>query len=264
MNQPLKIAVLGGAGMLGKDLCAFLGAENEVVPITRENYASYIGKEFDVLINANGNSKRFWANQNPIEDFNASTLSVYQSLLDFKCKKYIYISSINVYENTSSPDTTQENRLINPAKLQPYGFHKYLSELIIAQSGKNYLILRCPIILGKVISRGTFFDILNSKPLFVTPESKLQLITTKAIAEIIMELLSKNVSNETFNLGGEGTFPLSEAETYFSKPISISKDAESQVYEMNIEKIKSIYPVKKSSEYLKEFLSAIDTLKPEL
>ena len=87
----MLIAVLGGRGMLGSDLVKFLGEFYKVIAIDKENYSQYLGKSFDVLINANGNSRKFWADQNLFLDFEASTISVYKSLFDFKFKKYIYI-----------------------------------------------------------------------------------------------------------------------------------------------------------------------------
>ncbi len=98
-----SIGILGANGNLGSDLARFLGDKFNVSSITKENYNDTRGKVFDVLVNANGNSRRFWANQNVLGDFSASTVSVYNSLFDFGFKKYIYISSSDVYEDHSSP-----------------------------------------------------------------------------------------------------------------------------------------------------------------
>ncbi|RJQ29494.1 NAD-dependent epimerase/dehydratase family protein [Candidatus Parcubacteria bacterium] len=256
MSERLTIAVLGGHGMLGADLVKFLGTRYSVTPITRENYSAHKGGEFDVFINANGNSKRFWANQHPYEDFLASTVSAYDSVVDFKFRKYVYISSIVVYEDPSGLSGTIEEREINPSNLQPYGFHKYLSELIVRHAAKDYLILRCPIVLGSSLKKGTFYDILNGRPLFVTLDSKLQLITTRAVAEIIAVLLERGTSRAVFNVGGLGTFPLKEASRYFGRPVVVSENAEKQIYEMDVSKVRAIYPLKKSEEYLQEFLKS--------
>lgn len=254
-GKRLKIAVLGGHGMLGADIVKFLAADYLVSPITRENYAAHTNKKFDVLINANGNGKVFWANKNPFEDFMASTASVYKSLFDFKFKKYIYISSANVYEYPSSPAKTSEKRRINPTNLVPYGFHKYVSEVIVRRTAENYIILRCPMLLGSSMKRGIFYDILNSRPLLATLDSKVQLITTKAVAEIITAFLSQGVSREVFNVGGVGTFFLRDLPRYSGRSISVSKDAKKQICEMDISKLKKIYSPKKSVEYAQEFLN---------
>ena len=132
------LAIIGSGGMLGSDLARFFNTKFDVVPIDKKNYQTHIGRSFDIVINANGNSKRFWANQNPLDDFFASSVSVYQSILDFPCDLYIYISSPDVYEDHTDPNHAKENIGSNPEKLQPYGFNKYLSELIVKNYSKKF------------------------------------------------------------------------------------------------------------------------------
>lgn len=249
------LAIIGSNGMLGSNLVRYFRRYFQVIAIHKENYDSHMGKSFDILINANGNSKRFWANKNPQEDFIASTTSVYKSIFDFSSDLYIYISSPDVYENHTGPEYTKETREIDPENLKPYGFNKYLSELIVKKYKKKFLILRCSMILGAGLKKGPFYDITRNNPLFATSETRLQLITTQAIAEIIKSLLGKHILNTTLNVGGMGTFAFTKINEYFDKDIHISPDAEKQIYEMNIEKIKHLYPfLKTSKEYLRDFL----------
>lgn len=249
------LAIIGSNGMIGSDLVRYLRKSFQVVPINKKNYSSIVGNRFDIVINANGNSKRFWANQNPLDDFFASTVSVMKSIFDFPCKLYIYISSSDVYENHTSVAYTRESMEINPANLQAYGLHKFLSELIIKKYKEKFLILRLSMVLGTNLKKGPFYDIIHNNPLYVTPNTKLQLITTQAIFEITKTLLENNVTNEIINTGGIDTFSFTRIHQYFDQEIKISPMAEKQIYEMNIKKVKQIYPVLKTSEeYLKEFL----------
>ena len=160
--------------MLGSDLSRLLGAHYEVSAIDRDNYGEYRGKRFDVLVNANGNSRRFWANENPLADFEASTVSVMKSLSDFKFGKYIYISSPDVYANPGSPATTREDAPGDMRALSPYGFHKRLSEELVQHYAKDFLILRPSAILGTQLAKGMVHDVLQGNELFVTLDSKLQ------------------------------------------------------------------------------------------
>lgn len=241
--------------MLGSDLAEFLGAEHEIMPIDKDNYADFAGSEFDVLVNANGNSRRFWANEHPFEDFEASTISVYRSLSDFRFERYFYISSSDAYENHSGPASTSESEAANHENLSPYGLHKRISEEIVRNRTGNWVILRSSMILGKNPKKGPFFDIASGNSLFITPDSRLQLITTKAIAEIISLLIEKGTSKEIFNMGGQGAFSFEDAGKYFEKLPEISPEAEKQEYEMNVAKLAGVYPLKTSEEYLKDFLS---------
>lgn len=242
--------------MLGSDLVKYLNPFFSITQITKENYTELANTEFDVLINANGNSKRFWANQNPLEDFVSSTQSVYKSIFDFPCNLYIYISSPDVYENHTHPSYTNEEKAINYSKLLPYGFNKYLSELIVKKYKEQFLILRPSMILGRNLKKGPFYDILNNIPLHISLESKLQLITTFAIAEIIKTLLKKKLTKQTLNIGGIGVFNFSNVVKYFDRNLQVLPESQTQIYEMNIKKIRSLYPkLKTSEEYLKEFLN---------
>lgn len=241
--------------MVGSDIVKYLNPYFSITPVTRENYSGFINKSFDVLINANGNSKRFWANSNVLEDFNISTVSVYKSIFDFKYSIYIYISSSDVYKDHSRPVTTLESELSDPERLSSYGLHKYLSELIVKNNCPDYIILRSSMALGENLKKGPIFDILNNKSLFISPTSRLQMITVKELANVIKFILNKNKTNDVFNVGGKGTVDFKNIQNYFSASVASLNDTEEQIYEMNVEKINELFPLKSSEEYLKEFLS---------
>ncbi len=243
--------------MLGSDLVRYLGAKFHVTPIHKENYHTHVGSSFDIVVNANGNSKRFWANSHPVEDFIASTESVYKSIVDFRYGVYVYISSSDVYHDHTSPRYTKENALIRLHVLTPYGLHKYFSELLIQKYVKNYLILRSSMILGKNLKKGPFYDIARRTPLYITKDSRLQLITTHEVANIIRFLLNKGIYGHVFNIGGRGSFSFHDIETYVQTPVRYSPDSEKQEYEMSVAKIRKLYPLKTSKEYLLEFLHGL-------
>lgn len=241
MNKSL--AIIGSSGMIGFDLMQYLKSDFKIIEINRENYKKYMGKNFDIVINANGNSRKLWANDNKISDFNASTASVYHSLVDFPCKVYIYISSADIYpDHTNKPN---ELKAIIPDNLTPYGLHKYLSECIVRNFTKNYIILRCPLMLGTKLKKGPIYDILGSQ-LFISEKSAFQMITTKELAKIIHFLLKKKIMGEVFNIGGKGRVILSDITDSTYK-------GETQIYEMDVSKLHEIYPLKTSNEYLQGF-----------
>ncbi len=243
--------------MLGSDLVRYLSAKFRVTPIHKENYHTHLGSPFDIVINANGNSKRFWANSHPVEDFIASTESVYKSIFDFKYGLYVYISSSDVYEDHSSPHHTKEDALIAPDRLTPYGMHKYFSELLIQKYVKHYLIFRSSMILGKNLKKGPFYDIARGTPLYITKDSRLQLITSREIANILQFFLSKGIYGQVYNIGGRGSFSFHDISTYFQIPVTYSGSSEKQEYEMSVAKILKLYPLKTSEEYLREFLHGL-------
>lgn len=243
--------------MLGSDLVKYLNQSFLVTSISKNNYSQFINHSFDVVVNANGNSKRFWANENVLEDFDISTVAVYKSIFDFKYSTYIYISSSDVYKDHSNPLSTSESQLNDLEGLSTYGLHKYLSEIIVKSNCPNYIILRSSMILGKNLKKGPIFDIINNKPLFISPTSRLQMITTYEIANVITFLIDKKIENDIFNVGGKGIVDFKKIQTYFSISITSSKKAETQSYEMNVSKLNRLFPLKTSEEYLQEFLNIL-------
>ena len=254
LDQKKTIGIIGSAGLLGSDLVRFLQKNYKVDGISRESYDTFRGKHYDVIINANGNSKRYWANEHPLEDFEKSTISVYKSIFDFSFGTYIYISSPDVYEDHSGPHSTKEEGAVDSQKLSPYGFHKHLGELIVKRCGSDYLILRPAAILGAGLKKGPIFDILSGKQSFIGLDSQIQLVTTEEIANVIRYLLEQPLRNEIYNVGGRGTFLLRDMEKYTKGVILSDNGTEKQTYEMNVEKLGGIRPLKTSEEYLKEFL----------
>lgn len=243
--------------MLGSDLVKYLNQSFSVTSIYRENYSQFINHSFDVIVNANGNSKRFWAIKNPLEDFTASTVSVYKSLFDFRFKTYVYISSSDVYVNHLSSASTLEDLLQDSSKLSSYGLHKYLSERIVENYCKSYIILRTSMLLGRNLKKGPIYDILNKKPLFISKTSRLQMIATYEVANVINFLIDKKINNDIFNIGGKGIVDFKKVQTYFSTPVSFQDKNETQIYEMNVSKLNKLFPLKSSEEYLQEFINTL-------
>ena len=219
MVRNLKsLAIIGTSGMVGSDLLKYLKSRYKITGIDKKNYKEYVGKKFDIVINANGNSNKVWAMENVLEDFQASTTSVYKSLFDFPCKTYVYISSADVYHDHSNKKTTSESQTVKVENLSSYGFHKYLSECIVRNFSKQYIILRCPMILGTKLKKGPIYDILSNSRLFVASGSSFQMITAAELSKIISFLLDRNVSREVFNIGGRGKVSLKEIVKHLKTP----------------------------------------------
>src|SRR3989344_4363844 len=251
------LGILGGKGMLGSDLMRFLGERYETHAIDKDNYEGYRGRQFNVLINANGNSRRFWANDHPAEDFELSTLSVARSLFDFRYEKYIYISSPDAYEDPTNPTTTIESSPGDLRALSPYGFHKRLSEELVRRYTDDFLILRPAALIGTRLAQGIPYDILQGNELYVTLGSRVQFITTNAVADIVMILLERGAEREIVNAGGIGAVTPSDIGAWAGKQARVRHDAKPQQYEMNTEKCRSIYhALKTSEEYVRIFIQA--------
>ena len=234
----MNLGIIGANGFVGRALVNYLNNFDcyFVTSITKKNYYEKSAYKYDIIINANGNSKKYWANNNPLLDFEASVVSVYKSIFDFKYNQYIYISTIDVYKNNI------------------YGFHKHIAEEIIFKHSQNHIILRCPLVIGKNMKKGILKDILNDKSLFVTKESRYQLITDTEIAKVIHSLINGSqpyVYNSVANIGSVDSLTVEDIFKFLGKNIKIKCQARTEEY---FESPSRIYSFKTAKDYIKEIM----------
>src|SRR5262249_37848750 len=173
------IFIIGGRGLVGSAFVRLFESTGQPhAVIQRDNYNDFAGQRCDVLINANGNSSKPLARNNPLADFEASVRSVRASLIDFQFDRYVLLSSCDVYPDCSSPAVTGEDQPIDVARQSPYGFHKYLAEQCVAHAAPGSLILRCGGFVGPGLRKNAIYDILHGGTLYLDPASELQFLHT--------------------------------------------------------------------------------------
>lgn len=123
-------------------------------------------QRFDYCINAAGNGNLNQSISDPEFDFNANTQFTFQILEKLRvfspeCK-YLHISSAAVYGNPQSLPVA-ENSIINP--ISPYGWHKYLSELLCKEYHTLYgirsAIIRPFSVYGPGLKKQIFWDVFE-------------------------------------------------------------------------------------------------------
>ena len=120
MAYDSEIFILGGRGMVGSALARSCQARGRsFTVIGRDNYETVRGHSCDIFVNANGNSRKPLASREPLTDFDASVRSVRASLADFGFRRYVQVSSCDVYPDCSSPETTREDLALDPARQGP-------------------------------------------------------------------------------------------------------------------------------------------------
>ena len=247
------IFILGGKGFVGSAFTRFCEANNiEHLVINKENYNDFKHESCEIFINANGNSDKVLAKQKPYDDFQANVINTQKSLYDFKFKKYIYLSSNDVYSDCSSISLTKENLEIDVSKLSSYGFHKYLAEICVQHATSDWLILRLGGMVGIGLRKNPIFDIMSGGPLWVDPQSELQFLNTDKVAEIIFHLIDKNISNEIFNICGREPIRLEEI-IKLAKPVKVNHERPMVKYNVNIEKIMNYVEIPLTINTIKDF-----------
>lgn len=251
------IYLLGGRGFVGSAFARLFqrdGIEHQI--ITRDNVDEFKGTTCDILINANGNSKKYMADRDPQWEFQASVTSVANSLDWYKADRYVLLSSGDVYPDTSSPETTREDQSIETANLSRYGLHKYMAEELVRQH-PNHLIIRMGGFVGLNLSKNAIFDMMANAPLWLSLDSELQFIHTDDAAKIIWTFAQdKTIKNETINLGAEGKTSLREAYVWSNSRSEVKENAKTAIYELSLDKLKQLYQkeLPDSAESVKRFI----------
>jgi len=228
----MKIGIIGALGFIGKNIALSLKKDFEIIEITKSNYRSHVGEEFDILINANGNSTKFLANRYPERDFKTSVTTVIDSFSHFKYDKYIYISTIDAEKN-----------------IDIYGLNRYLAEQIVERYCDNWLVIRCCAVIGKDARKGVVNDIVTNQEVYLTPDSKLQLIAVTEVAKKIKEYLYSK-RNEIIRLYSSDNITVQEITNVLSKKLHVNEKAKKIIYDYDTDDSQ----LKTSLHYLNDIL----------
>lgn len=254
------IDIIGGNGFVGSAIvraCQRRGLDHQI--LAHDNIDSFTGSSCDLLINANGNSKKFMAEREPLWEFDASVRSVRASLANIHAARYVHLSSCDVYPDCTSPETTRETHVLDVTQQSAYGFHKYLAEQCVMRYAPEWLIFRMGGFVGPGLKKNAIYDILHGGPLWLSPESALQFIHVDTAADIILDMALSNVRSEVFNLCGTGVISLSEVISAAGGEVVCKPEAETVRYEVNTDKLRTVVDIPSTREavlaYVKEHLA---------
>ena len=153
-----KKALIGHTGFVGTTL----KKQYKFDSFFRSNNIHTIkGKEFDLVVCAGAQAKKWLANQNPKKD-KESIETLMDALHYVNCKKIILISTVDVFANSIG---VNEKTDINLNELNPYGLHRRELEVFIKTYFQNYLIIRLPGLVGPGLKKNIIFDLHNNNNL---------------------------------------------------------------------------------------------------
>ena len=151
----MKNALIGYTGFIGSNLrnkienCKFYNSKN----IKEIEYKNFNNVYFS------GNDSRIWyVNKNHREDLKNIQNTLFY-LKKIKCKKFILISTIEVYDN--SLNANNEKSKIKNSNNNHYGNNRFFFEKEIKKVFKNYIIIRLPVVYGNNLKKNLIFDIIN-------------------------------------------------------------------------------------------------------
>lgn len=257
MSALFDVLILGAKGFVGSAMMREAGRRGlRALGVDLDNYEASRGASCDLLLNANGNSKKFLSDEDPNLDFDLSVRSVARSLRDFRFLRYTHLSTIDVYPEKSDPALNTERAPIDPARLSRYGFHKHLAEQLVRVETPAWLIVRMGGFVGPGLRKNAIYDLLKGQPLRVHPDSRYQFMRSDDMARIVFDLAAAGAGHEILNVAGDGLVsPREVAATIPHASLEgAPMDKPPERYEVNIEAIRSRTAVPRTADAVARFV----------
>lgn len=252
--------VLGGHGFVGSAIVKEAQTRGyDVQVVGRKEYDAVKNRECDLLINANGNSRKYLSREDPVLDFQLSVESVLRAFEDFNAARHVFLSSIDVYPDCSNPARNEETAPITINALSPYGFHKYMAEQVVRYRAPDALLLRLGGVLGPGLWKNPVFDLITGQTLRVHPDSAYQYLNTADVARILFDLVEAGQHAQTLNVVGTGAIALRDIAEIIPEcrlPDQTDNLARER-YEINNDKLTTLATVPESRAVVWRFINDV-------
>jgi nucleoside-diphosphate-sugar epimerase len=247
------IFLQGGDGFLGSTIYKLLKKKKfKIKKVPKSNFKY---KNCEIFINCSTNSKKYLSRTKNFYEFNNSIKNIKKTIVKFNFKKYILISTCEVY---SDKNNNSEKSNIDFRNLSNYGFYKYLCELLIIKETQKWLILRCNGIIGENMRKGPIFDMINKKQVWANPNSQYQLIHAEDVAKIIIKLIKKNSYNKILNICSNDNEKIKNISNILGFNSKYKKNLPIVKYKFNNNRIKKIFNTKSTKSYLEKLKKKIN------
>ena len=162
-------ALVGYTGFVGGNL----RLQNDFGALyNSKNIAEIAGRDFDLLVFAGAQAKKWWANANPDEDW-AGIESALGPLRSTTAKRVVLISTVDVLppEGAGGDEDFDPRGLDNHA----YGRHRLALEDALRAQFDRLCIVRLPGLFGCGLKKNVIFDLLTDNQVEkINPESSFQ------------------------------------------------------------------------------------------
>lgn len=154
----MENALIGFSGFVGSTL---LRQAHFSALFRSTNIHEIENSEFDIVVCAGAPAQKWIANRDPADD-RKKIESLINHLRTIKCKKFILISTVDVF---NEPIGVDESTPVDESGLHAYGLHRRLLEKFVEQHFQNHLIVRLPGLVGPGLRKNVIFDFLNNNNL---------------------------------------------------------------------------------------------------
>ena len=161
-------ALIGYTGFVGSNLAEQAPFENLY---NSKNIEEMNGENFDTVVCAGVSAVKWLANKEPEND-RANITKLAGTLASIKAKKFILISTIDVYPLNQHKDETFD---CSDSSNHPYGRHRLEFEKFCNDTFEHCTIIRLPGLFGKGLKKNVIYDLINNNCLeMINPNSTIQ------------------------------------------------------------------------------------------
>lgn len=161
-------ALIGHSGFVGGNLLrqhAFGACFNT------SNIESIAGRDFDTLVFSGAQAKKWWANQNPVED-RAGIQRALDAMRGVTARRVVLISTIDVVPQVAGAD---EGFDCAAQRTHPYGEHRLWLEQALRARYPAMLVVRLPGLFGPGLRKNILYDLLHDNEVFkIDPAARFQ------------------------------------------------------------------------------------------
>lgn len=245
--------ITGSSSGLGKYLHENLGGSSLSRQTFQKDKETIKRQGANIIIHCAFNSDR---NPKNLDQYFQDNVLLTEQLTKIPHKKFIFISSVDVYPKNSTKHT--EGETLDPDKAENlYSKTKILSEDLIIKNCPNFLILRCTALLGSDSRQNSLIKIIKERnpTLTLSAESVFNYILHKDVLEFIKLAIGKDLQG-IYNLASSENITLSEVADLVGKQVNFGNYTYN-VGNIDTSKIRAILPAfnKTSKEVLIRFFS---------
>jgi nucleoside-diphosphate-sugar epimerase len=173
--------ITGTGSGLGRYLHEKLGGFG----LTRENFGELEKvTSTETIIHCAFNKKES-IGQEELNDYMQDNVFLTKKLLKIPHKRFIFLSSVNVYPQSKEMHSEDEKINLNEVETI-YGITKLISESLIFDESQNSLILRCPNLLGPY-AKNNITQLIEDKLVTLSQDSILNLTSYEDILSFILK-----------------------------------------------------------------------------